>query len=71
MTVCQVILTTHVTDDLVTQFIFPVSAQLKVALESLHIRLQLDDEAEVVLTGLLVALLVAVPSLPAGVAATS
>ena len=65
------ILTTHVTDDLVTQFIFPVSAQLKVALESLHIRLQLDDEAEVVLTGLLVALLVAVPSLPAGVAATS
>ena len=71
MTVCQVILTAHVTDDLVTQFIFPVSAQLKVALESLHIRLQLDDEAEVVLTGLLVALLVAVPSLPAGVAATS
>ena len=71
MTVCQVILTAHVTHDLVTQFIFPVSAQLEVALESLHIRLQLDDEAEVVLTGLLVALLVAVPSLPAGVAATS
>ena len=71
MTVCQVILTAHVTDDLVTQFIFPVPAQLEVALESLHIRLQLDDEAEVVLTGLLVALLVAVPSLPAGVAAPS
>ena len=71
MTVCHVILTAHVTDDLVTQLVLPVPAQLEVALESLHIRLQLDDEAEVVLTGLLVALLVAVPSLPAGVAATS
>ena len=71
MTVCQVVLTTHVTDDLVTQFIFPVSAQLEVALESLHVGLQLDGEAEVVLPSILVALLVPVSALPARIAAPS
>ena len=64
------ILTAHVTHDLVAQFVLPVPAQLEVALEPLHVGLQLDDKAEVVLASLLVALLVAVPALPAGVAAT-
>ena len=71
MTVCQVILTAHVTHDLITQLVLPVPAQLEVALESLHVGLQLDHEAEVVLPSLLVALLVPVSALPAGVAATS
>ena len=40
---------------------------MEVALQSLHVRLKLDDEAEVVLPRLLVALLVSLPPLPAGV----
>ena len=65
------ILTAHVADDLVPQLILPVPAQLEVALESLHVGLQLDGKAEVVLPSILVALLVPVSALPAGVAATT
>ncbi len=39
-------LTAHVADDLLPELVLPVSAELEVALEPLHIRLQLDDESE-------------------------
>ena len=64
------ILTAHVTDNLVTQLVLSIPAQLEVAFQSLHVRLKLDDEAEVVLPSLLVALLVSIPSLPAGITTT-
>ena len=65
------ILTAHVTHDLITQLVLPVPAQLEVALESLHVGLQLDGEAEVLLPSILVALLVPVSALPARIAAPS
>ncbi len=39
-------LTAHVADDLFPELVLPVSAELEVALEPLHVGLQLDDEGE-------------------------
>ncbi len=39
-------LTAHVADDLLPELVLPVPAELEVALESLHVRLQLNDEGE-------------------------
>jgi hypothetical protein len=39
-------LTAHVADDLLPELVLPVPAELKVALEPLHVGLQLDDESE-------------------------
>ncbi len=39
-------LTAHVADDLLPELVLPVPAELEVALEPLHVGLQLDDESE-------------------------
>ena len=64
-------LTAHVADDLITEIILPVPTQLQIALEPLHIGLELDGQRERVLARVLVTLLVPVSAFPARVTAST
>ena len=63
-------LTAHVADNLITELVFLVSAQLQVTLKSLHVRLQLYHQRKVILGAILLILLVTVSSFPARITAT-
>ena len=62
-------LTAHVADNLITELVFSISAQLQVTLKSLHVRLQFYHQRKVILGAILLILLVSVSSLPARITA--